>query len=130
MRTLLQQQHSSSRFLRNISIKNRSEACDRAQLFNFFYITYDITYKCIISHPWIKFIKNQTLSHYSELKKNVNHSLKPKPQVLWLKRSSQDTVPFHSIRQSRITGPQKLMKCHDGHGHFGEVMKSFLDSKN
>ena len=62
--------------------------------------------------------------------KNVNHSLKPKPQVLWLKRSSQDTVPFHSIRQSRVTGPQKSTKCHDGHGHFGEVMKSFLDSKN
>ena len=40
------------------------------------------------------------------------------------------TVPFHSIRQSRVTGPQKSTKCHDGHGHFGEVMKSFLDSKN
>ena len=40
------------------------------------------------------------------------------------------TVPFHSIRQSRVTGPQKSTKCHDGHGHFGEVTKSFLDSKN
>ena len=40
-----------------------------------------------------------------------------------------NTVPFHSIHQSRITGPQKSTKCHDGHGHFGEVMKSFLDSK-
>ena len=39
------------------------------------------------------------------------------------------TVPFHSICQSRITGPQKSTKCHDGHGHFGEVTKSFLDSK-
>ena len=40
-----------------------------------------------------------------------------------------DTVVFHSIRQSRVTGPQKSTKCHDGHGHFGEVTKSFLDSK-
>ena len=40
------------------------------------------------------------------------------------------SVPFHSIRQSRVTGPQKSTKCHDGHGHFGEVTKSFLDSKN
>ena len=40
-----------------------------------------------------------------------------------------NTVPFHSIRQSRVTGPQKSTKCHDGHGHFGEVTKSFLDSK-
>ena len=41
------------------------------------------------------------------------------------------TVPFHSIqvRQSRVTGPQKSTKCHDGHGHFGQVTKSFLDSK-
>ena len=39
------------------------------------------------------------------------------------------TVPFHSICQSCITGPQKSMKCHDGHGHFGEVTKSFLDRK-
>ena len=39
------------------------------------------------------------------------------------------TVPFHSICQSRITGPQKLMKCHDSHGYFGKVTKSFLDSK-
>ena len=35
-------------------------------------------------------------------------------------------LPFHSIRQSRVTGPQK---CHVGHGHFGQVTKSFLDSK-
>ena len=40
-----------------------------------------------------------------------------------------NTVPFHSIRQSHVMGPQKLTKCHDGHGHFGEVTKSFLDSK-
>ena len=39
------------------------------------------------------------------------------------------TVLIHSIRQSRVTGPQKSTKCHDGHGHFGEVTKSFLDSK-
>ena len=44
--------------------------------------------------------------------------------------SKHDTVPFHSIRQSRVTGPQKSTKCHDGHGHFGEATKSFLDSKN
>ena len=39
------------------------------------------------------------------------------------------TVPFHSIRQSHVTDPHKSTKCHDGHGHFGEVTKSFLDSK-
>ena len=42
---------------------------------------------------------------------------------------SSCTVPFHSICQPHITGPQKLTKCHDGHGHFGEVTKSFLDCK-
>ena len=35
------------------------------------------------------------------------------------------TVPFHSIHQSHVTGPQKFTKCYDGHGHFGEVTKSF-----
>ena len=45
------------------------------------------------------------------------------------KHMFQVTVPFHSIRQSRVTGPQKSTKCHDGHGHFGEVTKSFLYSK-
>ena len=44
-------------------------------------------------------------------------------------RRGRDTVLFYSIRQSHITGPQKSTKCHDGHGHFGEVTKSFLDSK-
>ena len=39
------------------------------------------------------------------------------------------TVPFHSICWSPITGPQKSMKCHNGHVHFGEVTKSFFDSK-
>ena len=31
------------------------------------------------------------------------------------------TIPFHSIWQSLIMGPQKSMECHNGHGHFGEV---------
>ena len=39
------------------------------------------------------------------------------------------TIPFHSICWSPITGPQKSMKCHNGHGHFGEVTKYFFDSK-
>jgi hypothetical protein len=37
------------------------------------------------------------------------------------------TVPFQSIRQSRVTGLPKSTKCHDCHGHFGEVTKSFGD---
>ena len=49
--------------------------------------------------------------------------------ALVLEDSWNNTVVFHSIRQSRVTGPQKSTKCHDGHGHFGEVTKSFLDSK-
>ena len=38
-----------------------------------------------------------------------------------------DTVPFQSIHQSCVTGLPKSMKCHDCHGHFGEVTKSFGD---
>ena len=41
----------------------------------------------------------------------------------------EHTVLFHSICQLYVTGPQKLTECHNGHGHFGEVTKSFLDSK-
>ena len=48
---------------------------------------------------------------------------------MYYRRTYYDTVVFHSIRQSHVTGPQKSTKCHDGHGHFGEVTKSFLDSK-
>ena len=43
------------------------------------------------------------------------------------KTSLWDTVPFQSIRQSRVTGLPKSMKCHDCHGHFSEVTKSFGD---
>ena len=54
----------------------------------------------------------------------------PQEKVQYVNDIFTLTVPFHSIRQSHITGPQKSTKCHNGHGHFGEVMKSFLDSKN
>ena len=40
---------------------------------------------------------------------------------------TENTVPFQSIRQSRVTGLPKSTKCHDCHGHFGEVTKSFGD---
>jgi len=36
-----------------------------------------------------------------------------------------DTVPFHSIRQSRVTGPSKMPKCHGCHGDFHGVPNSF-----
>ena len=39
------------------------------------------------------------------------------------------TVPFQSIRQSRIMGLSKLTNCHDCHSHFGKVTKPFLDSE-
>ena len=35
------------------------------------------------------------------------------------------TVPFHSIRQSRITGPSKMPKCHGCHSDFHGVPNSF-----
>jgi len=35
------------------------------------------------------------------------------------------TVPFHSIRQSRVTGPSKMPKCHGCHGDFHGVPNSF-----
>ena len=39
----------------------------------------------------------------------------------------QRTVPFNSVRQSRVTGPSKSPKCHVGHGNFYKVPKSFCD---
>ena len=39
----------------------------------------------------------------------------------------QFTVLFNSVRQSRVTGPSKLLKCHVGHGNFYKVPKSFCD---
>jgi len=36
-----------------------------------------------------------------------------------------NTVPFHSIRQSRVTAPSKLLKCHGCHGDFHSVPNSF-----
>ena len=35
------------------------------------------------------------------------------------------TVPFHSIRQSCVTGPSKMLKCHGCHGDFYGVLNSF-----
>ena len=35
------------------------------------------------------------------------------------------TVPFHSIRQSHVTGPSKMLKCHSCHGDFHGVLNSF-----
>ena len=37
------------------------------------------------------------------------------------------TVPFNSVRQSRVTGPSKSPKYHVGHGNFYKVPKSFCD---
>ena len=42
-------------------------------------------------------------------------------------QAKEDTVPFNSVRQSRITGPSKSLKCHVGHGNFCEVPNSFGD---
>jgi hypothetical protein len=36
------------------------------------------------------------------------------------------TVPFHSIRQSRVTEPPKMLKCHGCHGVFQGVPNSFM----
>ena len=36
-----------------------------------------------------------------------------------------NTVPFHSIRQSHITGPSKMLKCHGCQGNFHRVLNSF-----
>ena len=38
---------------------------------------------------------------------------------------SRYTVPFHSIQQSRITGPSKMLKCHGCHSDFYGVPNSF-----
>ena len=75
LKTLLQQPHFSTRFLSNISIKNDSEARNRARFFDFLHITLDSTYKCVISHPWIKIIENPALLRYSELKKKYSNLL-------------------------------------------------------
>ena len=40
---------------------------------------------------------------------------------------SCNTVPFKSIRQSRITRPSKTLKCHGGHSNFCKVLNSFSD---
>ena len=44
-----------------------------------------------------------------------------------LQISVKSTVPFNSVRQSRVTGPSKSPKCHVGHGNFYKVPKSFCD---
>ena len=36
-----------------------------------------------------------------------------------------DTVPFHSIWQSCITGPSKMLKCHSCQGDLYGVPNSF-----
>ena len=35
------------------------------------------------------------------------------------------TVPFHSIQQSHITGPSKMLKCHGCHSNFYGMLNSF-----
>ena len=63
------------------------------------------------------------VTHYQEklnpvyLNSNFIISIK-----LWI-----DTVPFKSIRQSRVTRPSKTLKCHGGHGNFCKVLNSFSD---
>ena len=37
----------------------------------------------------------------------------------WDQSSNRGTVPFRSIRASRVTGGSDSTKCHGGHGHFG-----------
>jgi hypothetical protein len=41
--------------------------------------------------------------------------------------ADENTVPFKSVRQSRVTGPSKTPECHVGHGNFCKVPKSFGD---
>jgi len=45
-------------------------------------------------------------------------------KALGTKKSSKFTVPFHSFRQSRVTGPSNLPKCHGGNGYFWQVPNS------
>jgi len=35
------------------------------------------------------------------------------------------TVPFHSIQQSHVTVPSKMLKCHNCYGDFHGVLNSF-----
>ena len=44
-----------------------------------------------------------------------------------MKNMLTSTVPFQSIRQSRVTGPSKTPKCHGSHGKFCTVTNSFDD---
>jgi hypothetical protein len=37
----------------------------------------------------------------------------------------RNTVPFHSIWQSCVTGPPKMLKCHGCHSDFYGVLDSF-----
>ena len=48
-----------------------------------------------------------------------------KPQVSFGIAYYGNTVPFHSIRQSRVTGPPKSPQCHGGNGYFRRVPNSF-----
>jgi hypothetical protein len=38
---------------------------------------------------------------------------------------SANTVPIHSIQQSHVTGPSKMLKCHGCHEDFHGVPNSF-----
>ena len=39
----------------------------------------------------------------------------------------RDTVPFNSVRQSRVTGPSKMLKYYVSHGNFCKMPNAFGD---
>ena len=52
-------------------------------------------------------------------------------QFIWLGKKGlkkAHTVPFQSIRQSRVTGPFQTPKSHGGHGDFGQLPKPLTKS--
>ena len=100
---------------------------------------------CIVSFPrsktWISLMKSELLKFYSgdlNLKRLVSevyrtflmlpfHSSFHLSVPVVQTDISHGTVPFNSVRQSRVTGPSKSPKCHVGHGNFYKVPKSFCD---
>src|SRR6266705_464220 len=58
-----------------------------------------------------------TRGQYSQCCKDIYVCRRPRRCMSKIVKG-ETTVPFHSIRQSRVTDPSKTPKCHGGHGAF------------
>ena len=75
--------------------------------------------------------KNTATKHHIDTSSNLQE-VKENPVTSGSSKRSRsgaiiedNTVPFHSIWQSRVTAPSKMLKCHGCHNDFHGVPNSF-----